>query len=140
MLVKTSNPSSADIQDLKLDSGEPLYSRVAELVNQWGRDTEGTRGYRAVGAVVGGTHPKEGAKLRAQMPGVPLLVPGYGAQGAEAGDLAGMFDAQGTGAVVNSSRAILYAYRKHAGMPWQEAARREAREMKAALWEAAGRG
>jgi orotidine-5'-phosphate decarboxylase len=126
--------------DLELSTGEPLYRRIAGLVNEWGRGTEGTRGYRAVGAVVAGTHPKEGAELRAQMPGVPLLVPGYGAQGAQARDLAGLFDAQGTGAVVNSSRAILYAYRKQSGMDWQEAARREVKEMKAALWEAAGRG
>jgi orotidine-5'-phosphate decarboxylase len=140
VLVKTSNPSSAEIQDLELSTGEPLYRRIAGLVNEWGRGTEGTRGYRAVGAVVAGTHPKEGAELRAQMPGVPLLVPGYGAQGAQARDLAGLFDAQGTGAVVNSSRAILYAYRKQSGMDWQEAARREVKEMKAALWEAAGRG
>jgi orotidine-5'-phosphate decarboxylase len=101
VLVKTSNPSSAEIQDLELSTGEPLYRRIA---------------------------------------GVPLLVPGYGAQGAQARDLAGLFDAQGTGAVVNSSRAILYAYRKQSGMDWQEAARREVKEMKAALWEAAGRG
>jgi orotidine-5'-phosphate decarboxylase len=140
VLVKTSNPSSADIQDLALSSGECVYERVADLVNLWGRGTEGERGYRTVGAVVGGTHPAQGAELRLRMPGVPLLVPGYGAQGARADDLGALFDAQGTGAVVNSARAILYAYRKHAGMPWQEAARRETREMKAALWKAAGRG
>jgi orotidine-5'-phosphate decarboxylase len=140
VLVKTSNPSSAEIQDLELASGKPVYSRVAELVNEWGRGTEGVRGYRSVGAVVGGTHPREGTGLRAQMPGVPLLVPGYGAQGAQAGDLAGLFDAMGSGAVVNSSRAILYAYRTHGDRPWREAARREAAEMRTALWEAAKRG
>jgi orotidine-5'-phosphate decarboxylase len=140
VLVKTSNPSSAEIQDLSLSSGGPLYGRVAELVNDWGRDTEGARGYRAVGAVVGGTHPEQGAELRLLMPRVPLLIPGYGAQGAQAAELTALFDAQGTGAVVNSARAILYAYRKHAGIPWQEAARVEAQEMKAALWRAAGRG
>lgn len=140
VLVKTSNPSSADIQDLELSTGERLYERVADLVNIWGQGTEGERGYRTVGAVVGGTHPAQGAELRLRMPGVPLLVPGYGAQGAQARDLSGLFDSRGTGAVINSARAILYAYRKHAGMPWQEAARRETQEMKAALWEAAGRG
>lgn len=140
VLVKTSNPSSAEIQDSALSSGEPLYSRVAELVNVWSRDTEGTRGYRAVGAVVGGTHPEQGARLRLQMPGVPLLIPGYGAQGAQAGDLTALFDKKGTGAVVNSARAILYAYRKHPECHWQEAARREVQEMRAALWAAAGRG
>jgi orotidine-5'-phosphate decarboxylase len=139
VLVKTSNPSSAEIQDLIVASGGPVYGRVAELVNAWGKGTEGSRGYRAVGAVVGGTHPEQGAVLRRQMPGVPLLIPGYGAQGAEAGDLVALFDAKGTGAVVNSARAILYAYRKRPG-DWQEAAVREAREMRAALWTAAGRG
>lgn len=139
VLVKTSNPSSADIQDLPLASGELVYRRVADLVNVWGSGTEGSRGYRAIGAVVGGTHPKEGAELRRQMAGVPLLVPGYGAQGAKAEDLRDFFDERGLGAVVNSARAILYAYRKHPEMSWQEAAVLEAQGMKAALWKAAER-
>jgi orotidine-5'-phosphate decarboxylase len=139
VLVKTSNPSSTDIQDLLLASGEPVYRRVAGLVNRWGAGTEGRHGYRAVGAVVGATHPREGAELRAVMAGVPLLVPGYGAQGATADDLKGFFDEQGRGAVVNSARAILYAYRKRQGLSWQDAASAEASEMKAALWKAAGR-
>jgi orotidine-5'-phosphate decarboxylase len=139
VLVKTSNPSSADIQDLPLASGELVYQRVANLVNQWGAGSEGSQGYRAIGAVVGGTHPKEGADLRGMMAGVPLLVPGYGAQGASADDLRGFFDKRGLGAVVNSARAILYAYRKHPQMSWQDAALRETQEMKAALWKAAGR-
>jgi orotidine-5'-phosphate decarboxylase len=140
VLVKTSNPSSVDIQDLELASGGPLYSRVAELVNKWGEGTEGSSGYRSVGAVVGGTHPKQAAALRQQMPAVPLLVPGYGAQGAEAADLGGVFDARGSGAVVNSSRGILYAYRKRADIPWQDAARQEVLEMRAALWGVASHG
>ena len=138
VLVKTSNPSSAEIQDLDLLSGEPVYSRVADLVNAWGVGTDGSRGYRAVGAVVGGTHPGQGVALRRQMPGVPLLVPGYGAQGATAGDISGFFDANGTGALVNSARAILYAYRKRPG-DWRAAALHETQEMRAALWKAAGR-
>jgi orotidine-5'-phosphate decarboxylase len=136
VLVKTSNPSSADIQDLPVVSGVPVYREVARLVNQWGEGTEGARGYRSVGAVVGATHPREGAELRGVMKGVPLLVPGYGAQGATAADLVGFFDPGGLGAVVNSSRAILYAYRKRPGVSWQEAALQETREMKAALWRA----
>ena len=140
VLVKTSNASSAEIQDLTLATGEPLYRRVADLVNGWGRGTEGDCGYRAVGAVVGGTHRAQGEELRMRMPGVPLLIPGYGAQGAQAEDLRGMFDEQGSGAVVNSARAILYAYRKRQGVSWREAARLETQEMRAALWKAAGRG
>jgi orotidine-5'-phosphate decarboxylase len=138
VLVKTSNPSSAEIQDLNLVSGGRVYDRVAALVNEWGRETQGSRGYRAVGAVVGGTHPEQGAALRLRMPGVPLLVPGYGAQGARAADLAALFDANGTGTVVNSARGILYAYRAHAG-DWRDAALGEAQAMRAALWAAAGR-
>lgn len=139
VLVKTSNPSSAEIQDVALDSGEPVYARVAELVEQWGRDTVGARGYRSIGAVVGGTHPEQGGRLRRRLSGVPFLIPGYGAQGATAGDLAALFDGAGTGAVVNSARAILYAYRKAPGRHWLDAARDEVAAMKAALWSAAGR-
>jgi len=139
VLVKTSNPTSAELQDLRLGSGELVYDRVADLVKAWGAECEGSRGYRSVGAVVGGTHPEQGAALRERMPGVPLLIPGYGAQGATAGDLAGFFDEAGTGAVVNSARAILYAYRTRR-VEWVEAACDEARDMKEALWAAAGRG
>jgi orotidine-5'-phosphate decarboxylase len=138
VLVKTSNPSSVDIQDLELVSGQRVYARVAELVSEWGRETQPGGGYSSVGAVVGGTHPKEGTELRRLMPGIPFLVPGYGAQGAGAEDLRGFFDERGLGAVVNSSRAILYAYRKHSGVTWQEAARLEVQEMKAAIGRAAG--
>jgi orotidine-5'-phosphate decarboxylase len=138
VLVKTSNPSSVEIQDMVLVSGDTVYEHVADLANLWGEGTEGERGYRSVGAVVGGTYPSQGAALRRRMPGVPLLIPGYGAQGAKAEDLSDMFDAAGTGAVVNSARAILYAYRKREG-DWLAAALAETREMKAALWAAAGR-
>lgn len=139
ILVKTSNPSSAEIQDLPTRSGATVFEEVAALVKAWGEDAVGARGYSSVGAVVGGTHPSEGRSLRERMAGVPLLIPGYGAQGATAGDLAGMFDAQGTGAVVNSARAILYAYRKQQG-DWLDAARAETVRMRDALWRAAGRG
>jgi orotidine-5'-phosphate decarboxylase len=139
VLVKTSNPSSAEIQDVLLGSGEPVYARVADLVQGWGRDAVGARGYSSIGAVVGGTHPQQGALLRGRLAGVPFLIPGYGAQGATAADLSALFDAAGTGAVVNSARAILYAYRKAPGRHWVDAARDEAAAMRAALWEAAGR-
>jgi len=143
VLVKTSNPGSAEIQDLELGSagGEQVHERVAELVEAWGADARGVRGYSAVGAVVGGTHPAQAASLRARHPHVPFLVPGYGAQGGTAADLAGVFDADGAGAVVNSSRGILYAYRTHGG-DWRTAARDAAEEMRRALWAVArsGRG
>jgi orotidine-5'-phosphate decarboxylase len=111
ILVKTSNPTSGEVQNLVVD-GHPLYERMAVLVQQWGQGTEGKRGYQAVGAVVGATYPAEAARLRSLMPRTYFLVPGYGAQGASAADVQACFDADGYGAIINSSRAILYAYRQ----------------------------
>jgi orotidine-5'-phosphate decarboxylase len=113
ILVKTSNPSSGDVQNLLVD-GLPLYERLAALVQQWGRGTEGRTGYQAVGAVVGATYPSEAARLRGLMPHTFFLVPGYGAQGGRAADVRACFNADGYGAIVNSSRAIMYAYRQEA--------------------------
>jgi orotidine-5'-phosphate decarboxylase len=138
ILVKTSNPGSAELQDVEAADGRPLYERVAELVRRWGEGTVGVSGYSGVGAVVGGTHPQQAKRLRELLPGVPFLVPGYGAQGAGAKEVAGVFDAEGRGAVVNSARAILYAYRTRP-LPWLDAAVEEAEAMRAALWEVAGR-
>jgi orotidine-5'-phosphate decarboxylase len=139
VLVKTSNPSSSDLQDLVLADGRLVYEAVGDLVQRWGRDSRGGRGWSAVGAVVGGTHPAQAQQLRRRLPKVPFLIPGYGAQGATASDLQGLFGADRVGAVVNSARAILYAYRT-GGKPWLEAAREEAAAMRRALWEVAGRG
>jgi orotidine 5''-phosphate decarboxylase, subfamily 2 len=138
VLVKTSNPGSADLQEQVLASGRRVYERVADLVRGWAVSSVGESGYANVGAVVGATYPAQAAGLRSALPGVPFLVPGYGAQGATAADVAGAFDTAGSGAVVNSSRAILYAYRVRPGH-WAEAARAEAAAMRAALWQAAGR-
>jgi len=138
VLVKTSNPSSSELQDLRLETGATVYEAVADSVNAWGKAVIGESGYSSVGAVVGGTHPDQGAALRTRMPTVPFLVPGYGAQGAQACDLAALFDSSGTGAVVNSARAILYAYKK-TDADWAVAARAEAAQMRSALWAAAGR-
>ncbi|GAB4242237.1 MAG: orotidine-5'-phosphate decarboxylase [Thermoleophilia bacterium] len=138
LLVKTSNPSSAEIQDLTLADGSTVYERVALLVGRWGGEHVGESGYSSVGAVAGGTHPRELERIRALLPGIPLLIPGYGAQGAGADDVAGAFDENGTGAVVNSSRAILYAYRSRGG-DWAAAAEAETAVMREALWRASGR-
>jgi len=134
VLVRTSNPSSADFQT----HGEPaLAERVAEAVVGWGSELIGESGFSSVGAVVGATHPAELARMRALMPRTPLLLPGYGAQGAGAADVVGGFDERGRGALVNSSRGILYAYRDREGVSWREAARDAAaamaREISAAL-------
>jgi orotidine-5'-phosphate decarboxylase len=113
ILVKTSNPTSGDIQDLVVD-GHPLYERLAGLVQQWGQGTDGKAGYQAVGAVIGATYPAEAARLRGLMPHTYFLVPGYGAQGAGAADVQPCFNSDGYGAIINSSRAIMYAYRQQA--------------------------
>ena len=112
VLVRTSNPSSSELQELELASGEHVYEHVADLVEGWGAETVGKSGYSRVGAVVGATHPEEGRTLRARMPHTFFLVPGYGAQGGTAQGVAGMFDKDGMGALVNSSRGIIGAWRK----------------------------
>ena len=111
-LVRTSNPSSSEIQELELADGGRVYEHVADLVERWGQGTVGQHRYSRVGAVVGATHPEEGRALRARMPHTFFLVPGYGAQGGTARDAAGMFDDAGSGAIVNSSRGIIGAWRK----------------------------
>lgn len=109
VLVKTSNPSSAEIQDLEA-GGWPVYRHVAELVKSWGAEHVGASGYSSVGAVVGATYPEQLRELRAAVPQTPFLVPGYGAQGGGAADVLPAFDDRGLGAIVNSSRGIIYAY------------------------------
>lgn len=115
-LVRTSNPSSSELQELELAQGGRLYEHVADLVEQWGESSRGRFGYSRIGAVVGATHPQEGKELRRRMPHTFFLVPGYGAQGGTAADVAGMFDDNGSGAIVNSSRGIIGAWKqsKHA--------------------------
>lgn len=113
ILVKTSNPSSADFQDLYIgDTMSMLYEIVAQKVSKWGENSIGKRGYSAVGAVVGATHPEQAERLRQNMPYTYFLVPGYGAQGGRADDICGCFDRQGLGAIINASRSIICAYRQ----------------------------
>ncbi len=122
ILVKTSNPGSGQLQDLRLESGLTVYQHMADLVAQWGQDLVGASGYSSVGAVVGATYPEQLKELRARLPQTPFLVPGYGHQGASAADVAAGFDKQGLGAIVNSARGIIYAYRKREGTFTQAAA------------------
>ena len=110
VLVKTSNPSSGEFQDQKID-GIPLYELVADKVVEWGQDSV-ENGYSNVGAVVGATYPEMSAILRKKMPHTYFLVPGYGAQGATAQDLKPCFHEDGLGAIVNSSRGIIAAYKQ----------------------------
>lgn len=126
VLVKTSNPGGGALQDLAA-AGEPVYRHVARHVEQLAGATSGHSGYGVVGAVVGATYPEQLAELRSVMPHAWLLVPGYGTQGGRASDVAAAFDAAGRGAIVNSSRAIIFAH-----------ARREyAERFGAARWQAA---
>lgn len=111
VLVKTSNPSGVQLQNLDV-GGCTLYERVGDYVREWGSDLIGDLGYSSVGAVVGATWPQEGAALRKRLSSVFFLLPGYGAQGATADDLAGCFDADGLGAVVNASRSLQCAWMK----------------------------
>lgn len=122
-LVKTSNESSSELQDLVLEDGRFFYEAVGDLVSTWGNYTAtSTNGYKAVGAVVGATHPEQAKELRKRMPRTFFLVPGYGAQGATAQDVAVNFDCNGLGAIVNSSRAIMCAYKKgYSEENWMEA-------------------
>jgi orotidine-5'-phosphate decarboxylase len=141
VLVKTSNRSSAELQDVMTGAvtadlasaedptaapdncGARLYERVAGYVDMWGKGLIGDRGYSAVGAVVGATHPAIGRALREAHPQMFFLVPGYGAQGARATDLAGFFDREGRGCVVNSSRGVIAAWQRLAsGADLREAA------------------
>jgi orotidine-5'-phosphate decarboxylase len=141
VLVKTSNPSSVELQDLDC-GGVPLHERVAELVAEWGQSYRGHTGYSLLGAVVGATFPDELARLRDLMPAAPLLVPGFGAQGGGVDDVVSAFDAAGEGAVVNSSRGIIYAWRRspyredHGEAGWREAVAAAAADMRRELWQA----
>ena len=115
VLVKTSNPSGAEIQNMVLENGVPMYEYMGGLVEKWGASTIGKYGYSAVGAVVGATHPTEAARLREILPHTFFLIPGYGAQGGNAEMLKSCFGANGLGGVVNNSRGILCAYKKNGG-------------------------
>ena len=131
VLVKTSNKSSGELQD-KLIGDTPVYALMGDMCEEWGKDQIGQYGYSSVGAVVGATYPEQLAELRKRLPHTMFLVPGYGAQGGGAQGVAAAFDKNGLGAIVNSSRAIMCAY-KNEGCPetdFAKAARREAIRMR----------
>ena len=111
ILVKTSNPSSGELQDVKLEDGQEVYKRVAKLVEEWGKDLIGKYNYSSVAAVVGATYPKQLEELRNLAPHTYFLIPGYGAQGGKADDIALGFDNNGLGGIVNASRSLMCAYK-----------------------------
>lgn len=132
VLVKTSNPSSGELQDRQIDE-KPVYEIMGEMCEKWGSQQIDAYGYSAVGAVVGATYPEQLTELRKKLPHTMFLVPGYGAQGGGAKGVTGAFDANGRGAIVNSSRAIMCAWKKEEGATerdFAEAARREAIRMR----------
>ncbi|MCA9176136.1 MAG: orotidine-5'-phosphate decarboxylase [Planctomycetales bacterium] len=138
VLVKTSNPGGGEFQDLSTgdENGPRLYERVAMLVESLAERSAGASGYGAVGAVVGATYPEQLSELRSQMPHAWLLIPGFGAQGGSAADTAGGFHANGLGAIVNSSRGVIFAYDRpeYAGAAnWQDAVAAAARDAKLQL-------
>lgn len=130
VLVKTSNPSSKEIQDLDT-GGRPLYHVLAEKVRTWGEESRGTHGYSSVGAVVGATYPEQAIEIRRILPNHFFLVPGVGAQGGAVEALRGYLNPDGLGVLVNSSRKIIFAYRdggdeKH----WEKATEGAARQLR----------
>lgn len=111
ILVKTSNPSSGELQDVKLEDGQEVYKKVANLVEEWGKDLIGKYNYSSIAAVVGATYPKQLEELRNLAPHTYFLIPGYGAQGGKADDIALGFDENGLGGIVNASRSLMCAYK-----------------------------
>ncbi len=145
VLVKTSNPGGAMLQDLVVDD-RTIHQRVGDYVETQAKRTDPGNGYGEIGAVVGATWPEQLAELRRQMPHTWFLVPGFGAQGGSAADVAGAFDDRGLGAVINSSRGIIFAYTKEpysarfGRIRWQEAVEAAARDMIAQLRDATPAG
>ena len=111
ILIKTSNPSSGEIQDEKLENGEEVYTRVAKLVEKWGENLRGEYNYSSIAAVVGATYPEQLKQIREIAPHTYFLIPGYGAQGGKAEDIALGFDSNGLGGIVNASRSLMCAYK-----------------------------
>jgi len=136
-LVKTSNEGVADIQDLALSDGKPLWQHVARLVAEWGEELVGEHGLSSVGAVVGATHPRAVGEARRLLPRAVLLLPGIGAQGAGPADVARAFTSGPASALVAASRSVLYAFRS-TDDDWRSAAAAEAARLKSQVWTASG--
>lgn len=136
ILVKTSNPSSGELQDLKLEIGNEVYMQVANLVEKWGEELRGKYGYSSISAVVGATYPEQLKQIREKAPHTYFLIPGYGAQGGKAEDIALGFDSKGLGGIVNASRSLMCAYKsekwkdKYSENEYAKATRAEAIRMR----------
>jgi orotidine-5'-phosphate decarboxylase len=137
-VVKTSNAGGAEVQDLALTNGRPVWQHVALLVAEWGADLVGERGLSSVGAVIGATHPRAVGEARRLLPQAILLLPGVGAQGATPADVARAFTSGPASALVNVSRSVMYAYRQGDEDDWRAAAGAEAARVKSEVWTASG--
>jgi orotidine-5'-phosphate decarboxylase len=137
-VVKTSNADGAEVQDLALSDGRPVWQHVALLVAEWGADLVGERGLSSVGAVIGATHPRAVGEARRLLPQAILLLPGVGAQGATPADVARAFTSGPASALVNVSRSVMYAFRQGDQPDWRAAAGAEAARVKSEVWTAAG--
>ena len=137
VLVKTSNPGGAEIQDLALSDGRPFWQQVARLVHECGEDLVGEHGLSSVGAVVGATHPRAVGEARRLMPQAVLLLPGVGAQGATPADVARAFTSGPASALVTVSRSVIYAFRVE-GADWRTAAGAEAARLRREVWAVSG--
>jgi orotidine-5'-phosphate decarboxylase len=136
-LVKTTNAGSADLQDVTMSDGRPLWHHTAQLVNDWGAGLVGDRGLSSVGAVVGATYPRAVAEARKLMPQAVLLLPGIGAQGATPADVARAFTSGPASALVSVSRSVIYAFRVD-GADWRKAAAAEAARLRGEVWSVSG--
>ena len=136
-IVKTSNEGGADVQDLKLTDGRPVWHHVALLVHELGEELVGERGLSSVGAVVGATHPRAVGEARRLLPQAILLLPGVGAQGATPADLARAFTSGPASALVNASRSVIYAFR-NGQEDWRAAASAEAARLRRDVWAVSG--
>jgi orotidine-5'-phosphate decarboxylase len=137
LLVRTSNAGAADVQDLILSDGRPLWQYLAALVHEWGQPLVGEHGLSSVGAVVGATYPRGVSEARRLMPQAPLLLPGVGAQGATPADVARAFTSGPASALVTASRSVIYAFRE-TDEDWRAAAAAEAERLAAQVWAVSG--
>ena len=137
-LVKTSNPGSADLQDLALSDGRPLWQHVGELIDHWGETVVGEQGLSSVGAVIGATHPHAIADARRVLPRAILLMPGIGVQGAEPADLRPAFALGPASVLVPVARSVIYAFRSDDDDDWRSAIGQAAARLRASIWKASG--
>src|SRR5207253_8401484 len=135
--LKTSNEGGADVQDLVLSDGQPLWHHLARVVHGLGEELVGERGLSSIGAVVGATHPRAVGEARRLMPQAIFLLPGVGAQGGTPADLARAFTSGPASALVSASRSVLFAFRS-TGEDWRTAAALEAARLRRDVWAVAG--